>query len=563
MSGTNPKLPTREQVEKRARQLHLERGSPKGDEMTDWLAAEKELTQMLNAQEQPAKLQLPERPANPWATSKLLEFFGFREQPFGMTPDPAYLYASRTHSDALASITRGIADNRGFFALVAQPGMGKTTLLYQLLEDLRDNARTVLVSQTQCNSREFIEYILQELGVDVKGMGLVAMHGKLNEILFETLLAGKRFVLVVDEAQNLDDSVLETVRMLSNFETHNTKLLQIVLAGQPRLASKLAQPKLMQLRQRVAVLGHLEPFSVQETGQYIAYRLKVAGYAGVAVFDQAATAAIARLSDGIPRNINNLCYNSLLLSHARWQRTVTAEIVQLAAGGLDMEPFISDKPAVSEPTEIIPPPAAPAKVAERPVVNQPGPIALPAKPGPRAQTLLSYDAGKKKKAPNWRIRSAIVAAILLSGILALAILGRSESNRSMMPANFDRFSGLPGATTSTDAPASGNSTNYYADPQDTGNGQVLTVAAGPQQSIKDLSMRYVGHFDNKLSTQIRSLNPDLKDPDHLVAGQLIRIPLPSGALKIVNDTGDEATNGKPENSGSLLGRLTALLRERK
>ena len=156
--------------------------------------------------------------------------------------------------------------------------MGKTTLLYQLLEELRDTTRTVLVFQTQCTSREFIEYILHDLGVDVKGMGLVAMHGKLNEILFEELLAGKRFVLVVDEAQNLDDTVLETVRMLSNFETHNAKLLQIILAGQPRLAAKLAQPRLSQLRQRIAVLSRLEPFTVEETGLYIEHRLKVAGY---------------------------------------------------------------------------------------------------------------------------------------------------------------------------------------------------------------------------------------------------------------------------------------------
>src|SRR4029077_9482211 len=150
-----------------------------------------------------------------------LDFFGLKEQPFGMTPDPAYLYASRTHSAALASLSIGIDDNRGFLALIAKPGMGKTTLLYQLLEDLRDSTRTVLVSQTQCTSRELIEYVLYDLGVDVKGMSLVAMHGQLNEILFEELLAGKRFVLVIDEAQNLDDSVLESVRMLSNFETHN------------------------------------------------------------------------------------------------------------------------------------------------------------------------------------------------------------------------------------------------------------------------------------------------------------------------------------------------------
>src|ERR1700733_2398738 len=195
----------------------------------------------------------------------LLEFYGLREQPFGITPDPSYLYASRTHGEALTALSYGIADNRGFFALVAEPGMGKTTLLYTLLEELRDTTRTVLVFQTQCNSREFIEYILQELGVDAKGMGLVEMHGRLNEILFEELLEGKRFVLVVDEAQNLDETVLETVRMLSNFETHNTKLLQIILAGQPRLATKLAQPRLIQLRQRIAVLSHLEPFTAPET----------------------------------------------------------------------------------------------------------------------------------------------------------------------------------------------------------------------------------------------------------------------------------------------------------
>jgi general secretion pathway protein A len=257
-----------------------------------------------------------------------LDFFGLREQPFGMTPDPAYLYASRTHGDALASLSLGLKDNRGFLALIAEPGMGKTTLLYQLLEDLRDNSRTVHVFQTQCTSSEFIEYILYDLGVDTSGMGLVAMHGKLNEILFEELLAGRRFVLVVDEAQNLDDSVLETVRMLSNFETHNTKLLQIILSGQPRLAAKLAQPRLSQLRQRIAVLSHLEPFTVEETGHYVGHRLKVAGYSGKPIFDIASIRQIAWQSKGIPRNINNICYNSLMLSYMRGQRAVNAEIVQ-------------------------------------------------------------------------------------------------------------------------------------------------------------------------------------------------------------------------------------------
>jgi len=141
-----------------------------------------------------------------------LDFYHLREQPFGVTPDPAYLYPSRTHCEALDSLTEGILGGRGFLALIAEPGMGKTTLLYQVLEGLRDTARAAFLFQTQCNSREFFQYLLSELEVDSTGMGLVAMHNKLNEMLFAEMLAGKRFVLIVDEAQNLDDSVIETVQ---------------------------------------------------------------------------------------------------------------------------------------------------------------------------------------------------------------------------------------------------------------------------------------------------------------------------------------------------------------
>ncbi len=245
-----------------------------------------------------------------------LDFYGLRQQPFGVTPDPAYLYPSQTHSEALAALSAGIGEGRGFFALVAEPGMGKTTLLYRLLESLGSSARTAYLFQTQCDQREFMQYVLGELGVDTRGLGLVALHNKLNEALFAELLEGKRFVLVVDEAQNLEDSVLETIRLLSNFETTHTKLLQIVLAGQPELAVKLAQPRLLQLRQRIAVFGHLERFSFEETAAYIEHRLKVAGWAGESVndamgsalFTPEALAAIAGATCGIPRNINSLCF---------------------------------------------------------------------------------------------------------------------------------------------------------------------------------------------------------------------------------------------------------------
>lgn len=475
-----------------------------------------------------------------------------------MTPDPTYLFGSRTHSEALASLLLGIKDNRGFFALIAGPGMGKTTLLYQILEELRETSRTVLIFQTQCNAREFIEYILHDLGVDAQGMSLAKMHGMLNEILFEELLAGKRFVLIVDEAQNLDDSVLETVRMLSNFETHNAKLLQIILAGQPRLAAKLAQPQLSQLRQRVAVLGHLEPFSVEESELYVGHRLKVSGFAGEPIFDPPSINLIARQSKGIPRNINNLCYTSLLLAHNRQRRPVTTEIVQEAIRRLDVASLASEPPGGAD--------SGLRSVVSPPNVNisgpRPTPIAGPARKVGLSKPPRTYDAVARINLPKWYLRSAILTVIVLSCILLISIIGRSESKRVLTPATFSPSSSALGPFIPVDR-SEGAATNYDAAPQDTGNGQVLTVMAGSEQTLRDLSMRYVGHFDSELSDKIRSLNPDLKDPDHLEAGQLIRIPLPPGAMKKVNDTAETAPSSKPETSGNLFTKFTALLRERK
>ncbi|HLJ22602.1 MAG TPA: AAA family ATPase [Candidatus Acidoferrales bacterium] len=568
MPDTNPKWPSREEIERRARQKFVERGCENGHEVADWLEAEKELAEFLRANEEPVPAFSSIGPDIDSGSTRMsfLNFYGLREQPFGMTPDPAYLYASRTHSEALASLSRGIADTRGFLALVADPGMGKTTLLYQLIEHLGDAARTVLIFQTDCTSRELIEYILQDLGVDFTGMGLVAMHGKLNEVLFEQLMQGKRFVLVVDEAQNLDDSVLETVRMLSNFETHNAKLMQIILAGQPLLAAKLAQPRLSQLRQRISVLTQLEAFTVEETRQYIEHRLNVAGlFGGQTIFEPAAIKLIARQSRGIPRNINNICHNSMLIAYSRDRRAVNAEIVQEAVAGLDMESLASppqQTPAGAEPARSVAAVStkAPASrittnaraVAAQHAVDRPD-------EGPRPS--LTYGAGPKKNPSAWRMHSAIVVVILFSGALLLAVLGRSESRQRLTPQVFDQASGSLGQSL-----PSGNAEDaaaYDATPQDTGSGQVLTVAAGPQQSLRDLTLRYVGHFDVELSNQIRSLNPDLKDPDHLVAGQLIRIPLPPGAMKKVNDTADMPAAPRQEASGSLFARLSALLRERK
>jgi len=271
-----------------------------------------------------------------------LEFFGFREQPFGVTPDPRFLYLSPAHREALASLYYGIESGRGFLALIAKPGMGKTTLLFHLLEKFRHNARTAFLFQTQCSSREFMRFLLAELGIESHDQDFVRMHEEFNRMLLQEARAGRRFIVVVDEAQNLDSSVLETVRLLSDFETPRAKLLQIILAGQPELADKLASRHLAQLRQRVSLLNRLAPLSLEETKKYIDHRLKVAGYSGPSLFTPEALVAIARFTEGIPRNINNFCFNVLSLSCAVRQKVADLALVEEVISDLDINQHVTE-----------------------------------------------------------------------------------------------------------------------------------------------------------------------------------------------------------------------------
>ena len=166
-----------------------------------------------------------------------LEFYGLKEQPFGVTPDPRFICPSRTHSKAFNSLSRGLEAGCGFLALISRPGMGKTTLVFQLLNQLNQTSHAVFLFQTQCDSRELLRYVLSGLGLDATGQDIVRMHERLNQALARELLAGRRLVLIIDECQNLDNSVLETVRLLSDFETPQTKLMQIILVGQTQLAA--------------------------------------------------------------------------------------------------------------------------------------------------------------------------------------------------------------------------------------------------------------------------------------------------------------------------------------
>lgn len=271
-----------------------------------------------------------------------LNYYDLREQPFGVTPDPRFLYFSPSHREALASLYYGIEMGRGFLALVAEPGTGKTTLLFHLLEKLRGSARTAFIFRTQCNSREFLRSLMADLGYSSGDDDLIRLQERLNEILIRESRSGGRFVLVVDEAQNLTDSVLETVRMLSNFETSRVKLIQILLVGQPQLADKLASSNLVQLRQRVSILSWLNHLSPSETAGYVTHRLRVAGYNGKLLFTPDALAIIASGSGGIPRNINNICFQALTLGFAREQPIIREALIEDVLADLDVASLVSD-----------------------------------------------------------------------------------------------------------------------------------------------------------------------------------------------------------------------------
>jgi general secretion pathway protein A len=263
--------------------------------------------------------------AQPGDAGRTLAFYGLREQPFGVTPNYRRVYPSLTHRKALSAIASAVQSDMGFSLLIAQPGMGKTTLLFKLMIELCDSALFAFVFQTQCNSREFLRALLTDLKLTPSD-DLAFMHEQLKELLVRE--AGRRrVVIIVDEAHNLEPNVLESLRLLSDFETAERKLLHIVLSAQPQIADKLASPELIQVQQRIQIVARLLPLSAAETAGYITYRLHEAGYTGGPLFTQAAFRRIAGSALGIPRNINRICFHALSAGSALGEARIDEAIV--------------------------------------------------------------------------------------------------------------------------------------------------------------------------------------------------------------------------------------------
>src|SRR6059036_1690673 len=213
-----------------------------------------------------------------------LDFYGLKEPPFNITPNPKYLFYSGKHREALNHLLYGIRERKGFVQITGEVGSGKTTLCRALLEQLGNNYSTALILNPALTPDLLIKNIAVEFGLDVTGMDRLAMMNQINWFLLRQLEEGRESVLIIDEAQNLTNELLDQVRMLSNLETDGRKLLQIVLVGQPELRDRLNDPALRQLRQRITVRYHLEPLKQNEISQYVQHRLQVSGANGALMF---------------------------------------------------------------------------------------------------------------------------------------------------------------------------------------------------------------------------------------------------------------------------------------
>ncbi len=265
------------------------------------------------------------------------EFFGLRANPFNVNPDPRYLFLTRHTEEALACLTYGIQSRKGFVLLTGEVGTGKTTLINKLMEWLRvQQVATAFVFNPRMDVLQLLEYMMGDFGIPCETKSKSQMLQHLYSWLLDRYRAGETAVLVIDEAQNLSDEVLEEIRMLTNLETFTEKLLQIVLVGQPELEQRLKQPQLRQLRQRLTLRAKTHAFNLGETESYIVQRLRIAGSNGETIFDREAAAAIFRYSGGIPRVINLLCEHCLVSAFVDQQKSVTAEIVDSVARDFDL-----------------------------------------------------------------------------------------------------------------------------------------------------------------------------------------------------------------------------------
>ncbi len=281
-------------------------------------------------------------------------FYRLRERPFALTPDPDYLYPSRVHQEALNYLRYGIESHAGFIVITGAIGSGKTTLLQTLLRGLDNRTTVARLMNTLLDPRELVESAMIDFGLDPAGQSKPAMLKRLGEFLVSERSAGRLVLLVIDEAQNLSLPALEEIRMLSNLETEKSKLLQIVLIGQPDLRDKLARPELEQLRQRITVSYHLEPLDADETARYINHRLARAEVSAPMEFSRPVTDRIHARSSGVPRLINVIADAALVFGYGEERATIDEALVEEVIADLDATGVLGPQSYANRHVSVVP-----------------------------------------------------------------------------------------------------------------------------------------------------------------------------------------------------------------
>jgi general secretion pathway protein A len=258
-------------------------------------------------------------------------FYGLQEKPFSLTPDPRYLFLSSSHREALAHLLYGIDQNEGFIAVTGEVGTGKTTLCRTLLERLGPDTNVAFIFNPTLTGEELLRAISVELGLLATGLTRAQLSDQLNEFLLDEKKAGRRVLLIIDEAQNLEPVTLEEIRLLSNLETSTSKLIHILLFGQPELDELIDSHELRQLRQRISVRWSLDTLTAPETAEYVCHRLRIAAGGDCDLFDERALREVHRRSRGVPRLVNLLCDRSLLAGYAANEKEISTALVGRAA----------------------------------------------------------------------------------------------------------------------------------------------------------------------------------------------------------------------------------------
>ncbi len=263
-------------------------------------------------------------------------FYGLIRPPFEMTPDPGFLYLGDTHREGLATLVYGVRSRKGFVMLTGEVGTGKTTLLHALLAQLDASTDSAYIFNPCLEPLDFFRMLFDDLGIEETCTSKAEYLLALNHYLIDRLQSDRTVLLIIDEAQNLSREMLEEVRLLSNLETPNSKLIQILLVGQPELGEMLDRDDLRQLRQRIVLRHELKPFDADESEAYVEERLRLAGYTGKGIFKRSALRELFAVTGGVPRLVNVVCDGALLTGYGRDQATLDAEIIREVASDLHL-----------------------------------------------------------------------------------------------------------------------------------------------------------------------------------------------------------------------------------